>query len=241
MASHLGVFVEVASSTDAPSPQQNVYTIPTAPQRAKARTYHSVSHTRAASPDIELEQMQWNSLDNGSIPQTPIGGGPPNENAQFFQDVEMRGTPSPSNEHEAENGAVEALQSFSNPPMNRYRLLGICLFSFGQGLSDSAPGALLPYIEKDFKIGYAVVSLIFISNAIGFIAAAFFVDLLRSKLGRGKLMVLAQTLILCGYIPIICSGGHEWAFPVVVVSFLSLGKESSACFLGQTWPQERVI
>lgn len=79
-------------------------------------------------------------------------------------------------------------------------------------------------MEKDFEIGYALVSLIFVSNAIGFIVSAFFVDMLRAKLGRARLLILAQTLMLCGYIPIICSGGHKWAFPLVVVSFVFLGE-----------------
>ena len=33
------------------------------------------------------------------------------------------------------------------------------------GLNDSAPGALIPYVEKWYGIGYAVVSTIWISNA----------------------------------------------------------------------------
>jgi len=32
--------------------------------------------------------------------------------------------------------------------MNRFRVLSVCLLNFGNGLSDSAPGALIPYIEK---------------------------------------------------------------------------------------------
>lgn len=175
----LSAIVEVDSSKTTPSQQQTVYNIsaeiPTTPQKAKARTYHSVPHSRAASPDIELESMQWNY----SIPQTPTGyqtpagiQTPASEKSPFFQDVEMKRIPSLIRELSADNGNVEALQSFSNPPMNRYHMLCICLFTLGQGLSESAPGALLPYIEKDFEIGYAVVSLIFISNAIGFVAAA---------------------------------------------------------------------
>lgn len=44
--------------------------------------------------------------------------------------------------------------------------------SLSNGMNDSAPGALIPYIERDYHIGYAVVSLIFIANAPGFITAA---------------------------------------------------------------------
>lgn len=227
MNSHaFGALMEVESSTDASSQKNTISNIPTAPQKAKARIYHSVPHSRAASLDIELESIQWNSLDHHPIPETPTGTQTPsNENSQFFQDLERSRTASPADDLEGENRGVEVMQSFSNPPMNRYRMLSVCLMNFGNGLSDSAPGALLPYMEKDFKIGYALVSLIFVTNAVGFIVSAFFVDMLRLKLGRARLLILAQTLLLCGYIPIICSGGHQWAFPLVVVSFLFLGKK----------------
>lgn len=57
-----------------------------------------------------------------------------------------------------------ALQTLSNPPMNRWRFLSACLMCFANGLNDSAPGALIPYLEKGYEIGYAVVSLIFITK-----------------------------------------------------------------------------
>ncbi|PSS10775.1 hypothetical protein M430DRAFT_107964 [Amorphotheca resinae ATCC 22711] len=114
---------------------------------------------------------------------------------------------------------VEAMQSFSNPPINRFRMLSVCLLNFCNGLSDSAPGALIPYIEKHYDIGYAVVSLIFVTNAIGFILAAFFVDALRGRFGRAKTLMFAQTMMICGYIPVICTP----PYPVVIVSFFFLG------------------
>ncbi len=43
---------------------------------------------------------------------------------------------------------VEALQTVWQPYMNRFRLLAVCLMNFGNGLNDSAPGALIPYIER---------------------------------------------------------------------------------------------
>jgi MFS family permease len=63
------------------------------------------------------------------------------------------------------------------------------------------------------------VSLIFVTNAIGFILAAFFVDALRARLGRARTLVISQTLMSCGYIPIVCTP----PFPVVIVSFFFLG------------------
>lgn len=44
--------------------------------------------------------------------------------------------------------AAETTHSVWNPYMNRFRFLACCLTSLCGGLNDSAPGALLPYIEK---------------------------------------------------------------------------------------------
>ncbi len=70
-----------------------------------------------------------------------------------------------------------------------------------------------------YQIGYAIVSLIFISNAAGFLVAAFFVDALRSHVGRARSHIIANALMVFGYIPIICTP----PFPVVVVCFFFLG------------------
>lgn len=54
----------------------------------------------------------------------------------------------------APDDGVEALQSVWDPYMNRYRLLSACLINFANGMSDSASGPLIPYMEK-----YVVSSL----------------------------------------------------------------------------------
>lgn len=42
----------------------------------------------------------------------------------------------------------EILPSISDPYRNRYRFAATCLMQFTNGLNDSAPGALIPYMEK---------------------------------------------------------------------------------------------
>jgi hypothetical protein len=44
--------------------------------------------------------------------------------------------------------AVDTVMSMWDPFMNRFRLLSLCLCNLGNGLSDSAAGALIPYMEK---------------------------------------------------------------------------------------------
>jgi hypothetical protein len=115
--------------------------IPTAPEKALPRTYHSVPQ---APPDtIELDNLQWGArltgpADSGAV--TPSGV----ETPVAPNDLEMSRPVTPTQESEG----FEAMQSITNPPMNRFRMLAVCTMSFCMGLNDSAPGALIPYIES---------------------------------------------------------------------------------------------
>jgi fucose permease len=91
--------------------------------------------------------------------------------------------------------------------------------NFGNGMNDSAPGALLPYTEVDYEIGYAIVSLIFIANAVGFLLAAPLNYTIQTELGHLKSYALSMGLIAGGYIVI---AAHP-PFSVVVAAFLLLG------------------
>lgn len=125
MSSHVfGAFIDVESSDN-----------PVLPPKALARTY-------SVQDPIELADI------------TPKHHEPPMpENATPLR-TQTPPTPSelemsrPATPRQDENEVVEAMQSFSNPPMNKFRLLSCCLLNFGTGLNDSAPGALIPYIEK---------------------------------------------------------------------------------------------
>ena len=78
---------------------------------------------------------------------------------------------------------------------------------------------MIPYIEKHYRINYAVTSLLFITYALGFILAAPMLDVLDWKLGRSRLYMTATSFLAAGYIIIIT----QPPFPVVVFSFLLLG------------------
>jgi len=73
--------------------------------------------------------------------------------------------------------------------------------------------------DRHYGIGYAIVSLIFVGNAMGFIMAAGFIDLLRERLGRSKTLLISQVIMTASYIPIVCTA----PFPVIVVSFFLAG------------------
>ena len=156
-------------------------------------------------------QYELDDITNGpSILPTTSGTQTP----KTPDDLEMSRPPSPIADE------VDALQTLNNPPMNKWRLLSCCCMCFANGLNDSAPGALIPYMEKDYNIGYAIVSLIFVTNAIGFISAAPLTQILQARLGRAKLLVLAEATMMAGYTMLVIPSRP---FPVVVLAFLLLG------------------
>jgi hypothetical protein len=142
MTSHaFGSFIDVEFSPSSSQPESHA--IPIAPQKALERTYHSVPLPQGPNA-IELDDLQWGAKLNGpreeSRYNTPSGPQTP-----AVTDLEMS---RPETAQDNEQDGVDTVQSFSNPPMNRFRMLSVCILNFGNGLNDSAPGALIPYIEK---------------------------------------------------------------------------------------------
>ncbi|KAH9891437.1 major facilitator superfamily domain-containing protein [Xylariomycetidae sp. FL2044] len=204
--------VQVESGSQAPSQNadHSSSSLPQQPQRVVSRTYPAVPQAHEL---VELDTLNRGGGGGGrqdksagpSIPTTP----------REERDLEMSfpGTPD-----EPVDG-FGALPSLTDPPMNRFRLATVCLQNFIGGLTDSAPGALIPYMESYYNIGYAVVSLIFIGNALGFIMAAPFVDQIRRRLGRGRALALSNLCMMIGYVPVVWPA----PFPVVTVGYFFIG------------------
>lgn len=114
---------------------------------------------------------------------------------------------------------VSVVQSLFSSPKDRWRMLSCCLINFGGGLNDSAPGALIPYMEREYGIGYAVVSLIFVTNALGFILAAPCTHFLETRLGRARSYALSLTMVAIAHGTMIAKP----PFPVVVTCFFFIG------------------
>ncbi|KAM0321904.1 hypothetical protein ACHAQA_009801 [Verticillium albo-atrum] len=179
---------------------------PPPPQKAVSRTYPGAPHRGNESIELQRLHNEHAASRPSSRPSTPPSG----------SDLEMSRPASPSQDPA---DVAEPLQSLWDPYMNRWRLLTACLMNLGNGLNDSAPGALIPYMEKHYNIGYAVVSLIFVGNALGFIFAAVFLDALRARMSRAHLLVLGQAVLLAAYIPLVVGA----PYPAIIVSFFFLG------------------
>ncbi|PYI15561.1 MFS efflux transporter [Aspergillus japonicus CBS 114.51] len=202
-ASAFGALVEFQSSASIASPAAVV-----------RRDKQGIAHTPSDHELVELQQGR----------QQPVTG----VSSNTATDVQTSITPGELESHSASPGENEAsgpAPTFSNPSKTKWRFLSTCLMNFAQGLNDSAPGALIPYMEKDYSIGYAVVSLIFVTNALGFILAALVTHPLEMKLGRAKCYALSMSLLVAGFVIIICKP----PFPAVVASFFLLGLGMAVC------------
>jgi len=143
-----GALVHVES---APSPAP---ALPAAPKPAVSR-----AHPAAPQQDdnIELQTVRPRSHHprNSSGPlSSPVGSRDGKVTPAPGRDAGQSSSPaSPPSISGGSNGttggadAVEVIQSFSDPPMNRYRMLSICSMQLLGGLNDAAPGALIPYME----------------------------------------------------------------------------------------------
>lgn len=128
------VEIQPASGRRPPSPDETTAPL-TAPDKVVHRTYPSSALPNGESA-IELPAVsRYEQLQSG--PTTPR-----NE----VEDLEMS-VPGASAPNTASD-AVDAAMSVWDPYMNRYRLLALCACSLGNGLNDSAAGALIPYMEK---------------------------------------------------------------------------------------------
>lgn len=191
-----------------------------APATAKTR---SRGPTVEELDDIELPDYGYFNTKRppNSIAVTPGGPQTPTPAVTDYQtpetpndDLDVSLPPTPR-----QHDVATIVPSWSYPVMNKWRVLAACLVYLGNGMNDSAPGALIPYMEAYYHIGYAIVSLIWIASAVGFIAAAGVVDALRERVGRARTLMISEAIMTAGYVMTACTP----PFGVVVVAYFLIG------------------
>lgn len=116
-------------------------TVPRRPQPSVTKTYPAVPQRDGMS--FELAGMSRPAARTGrhrSGTATPTY-----QSGEAEPDLEMS---RPSSPVLSRDDGVEALQSMWDPYMNRFRLLSACLMNLMNGMSDSASGPIIPYMEK---------------------------------------------------------------------------------------------
>ncbi|EGW30642.1 uncharacterized protein SPAPADRAFT_62503 [Spathaspora passalidarum NRRL Y-27907] len=114
--------------------------------------------------------------------------------------------------------------SFTNPPKNLFRIITSLIWAFGLGLSDGSVGVLLNYIEIQYRISYSVASILWLSNALGFIIVALLSDVIQKRLGRKSIFLGCLSSIM---MYTLVSTGSK--YPVVVIGFFFGGVGAGIC------------
>ncbi|KAI0716684.1 MFS general substrate transporter [Earliella scabrosa] len=81
----------------------------------------------------------------------------------------------------------------------RIQFMTLCWSLFLAGWNDGSTGPLLPRIQNVYHVGFAVVSLIFVFNCIGFLTGAAANVWLTDRLGFGIVMVIGSMAQVVGY------------------------------------------
>ncbi|VDB91298.1 unnamed protein product [Peniophora sp. CBMAI 1063] len=101
----------------------------------------------------------------------------------------------------------------------RLQFATFCFSFFLEGWNDGSTGPLLPTIQAFYGLNYAVVSMVFILNAVGFILGAATLVLLVERFGMGKVASFGAFVQLIAYAMQVPAG----PFPEFAVSFTLAG------------------
>ncbi|KAG8809398.1 hypothetical protein FRC17_003459 [Serendipita sp. 399] len=105
-------------------------------------------------------------------------------------------------EGEEEGAAAASIVNAITPQMRRREKIVIAAMSFAlfmAGWNDGTTGPLLPRIQRVYGVGFAVVSIIFISGCLGFILGALVNVYLTDRYNFGTLMIGAAVLQILAY------------------------------------------
>ncbi|KAF7795676.1 hypothetical protein EIP86_006841 [Pleurotus ostreatoroseus] len=151
----------------------------------------------SATEVITLETIQHHTSSTTSIniraqarsPHPPESDTPSRTSVEKDGDVELanisrigessRGGSAPPSQH---SDAAEIKVPWWKPHL---QYAACCSSLFLAGWNDGSTGPLLPTIQRHYHVGYAVVSLIFIFNCVGFVTAALANVHLTDRFGFG--------------------------------------------------------
>ncbi|KAG8716017.1 hypothetical protein FRC11_011273 [Ceratobasidium sp. 423] len=94
-------------------------------------------------------------------------------------------------------------------------IMACCWCLFLAGWNDATTGPLLPTIQAHYGVNFTVVSMLFVSNCVGFISAAVINIHLTDRLGFGKVILLGAVLQVLAYSIL----APALPFPVMCVAY----------------------
>ncbi|GAO49481.1 hypothetical protein G7K_3631-t1 [Saitoella complicata NRRL Y-17804] len=135
-------------------------------------------------------------------------------------------------------------QSLTNPPINKWRFIASFTEFMTLGLHDGAIGALLLYLESYYHIGYVLVSVIFLSNAFGYIIGVVAGPYIFNRFGRfytigaGVGLQFLTYALICWrppyplFIIAFCFAGIGFALMLAQVNVFHAALQNSTTLLG---------
>ncbi|KAI0332814.1 MFS general substrate transporter [Cubamyces sp. BRFM 1775] len=95
----------------------------------------------------------------------------------------------------------------------------LCGCLFVNGWNDGTAGPMLPRIQEHYHIGFAIVSLIFVSNAAGYLSGALVNLFLTDKFGFGKVLYMGSLCQIVAYAMLAPAG----PYPLMCLAFFIIG------------------
>ncbi|PPQ67224.1 hypothetical protein CVT26_007297 [Gymnopilus dilepis] len=125
--------------------------------------------------------------------------------------------------NEASSADVRATQpKLTKKQQQRYSMLhflALCFSTWLMGWNDGTAGPMLPRWQEQYKVGFSVVSLVFVGSCFGYICGGALNVWLNDRLGMGKIVVLGALCQVVGYVIVIPAP----PFPLLVCAYIILG------------------
>ncbi|KAI0252492.1 MFS general substrate transporter [Lactifluus subvellereus] len=142
-----------------------------------------------------------------TLPHLPVHG---TTHAEDIELAKANTRPRPQDLDVEVSGTSKSLTSRA-----RIQFFSLCWTLFLIGWSDSSTGPLLPRIQSVYHVGFAVVSIVFIANCIGFLTGSTLNIVLNDKLGFGKVIVLGSAAQMVAF----SIQASAPPFPLFVISY----------------------
>lgn len=122
---------------------------------------------------------------------------------------------------QASDQSVSDTQTWKSPRINIARL-GATYYAFcAMGLHDGALGALVPYLERYYGLGFLTISSIFITPMAGYFLTAFVVNPIHCHFGQRGIAILGPLCHLLSHIMLVVH--PPFAVVPIAMAVTSLG------------------
>ncbi|KAK9486099.1 major facilitator superfamily domain-containing protein [Lipomyces starkeyi] len=225
-ASSISIAIDMESVSVTSSAQNASYASIRRPSDAVTRSSKTVLINYSKYPERDPPQRDLRSTDAIELADLVVNACRANDITSEVEEGSVgSGRSSPALSNGADNEPdVQRVYTFAEVPKNKWRLLASCWTVFALGMSDGAPGALLPYIEEYYNIDYAEVSTIWMANTIGFIVTAVVSHYIYVRIGRAGMLTAGPAILVIMYALIVPAP----PFGVVIVGFF-FGGLGMAC------------